>query len=191
MHLSGLATVTKPPTHFPMSLLQTPDIRVRISLRRLGCGRVRLRPRSACGARCAGALARRLSVPPPLEPPRAALPMRAAARGVAAFGAAACGAAAGAGAARALGAARSRLAAAPAFGAPRPPLVCRPTRRLAPPPLRAVLVVVARAPAADAGGRPGAADSSSVWFAFCLCSFVHEACITVHSIVGSCGREEM
>ena len=33
MHLSGLATVTKPPTHFPMSLLQTPDIRARISLR--------------------------------------------------------------------------------------------------------------------------------------------------------------
>ena len=32
MHLSGLATVTKPPTHFPMSLLQTPDIRARISL---------------------------------------------------------------------------------------------------------------------------------------------------------------
>ena len=35
MHLSGLATVTNPPTHFPMSLLQTPDIRARISLRNL------------------------------------------------------------------------------------------------------------------------------------------------------------
>ena len=32
MHLSGLAAITKPPTHFPMSLLQTPDIRARISL---------------------------------------------------------------------------------------------------------------------------------------------------------------
>ena len=33
MHLSGLATITKPPTHFPMSLLPTPDIHARISLR--------------------------------------------------------------------------------------------------------------------------------------------------------------
>ena len=30
--MSGLATVTKPPTHFPMSLLQTPDIRARMTL---------------------------------------------------------------------------------------------------------------------------------------------------------------